>query len=104
VLRLGELHLAAGDASAALDCGDVAVGLNPYDEQAHRLVIAAMLQRDDAAGVRSALARLDATLHELGSPPEPATEVLRRRAVWRYPEVLEPVTVTARVTTRRGDR
>jgi DNA-binding SARP family transcriptional activator len=84
LLRLGELSIAAGNATAALDCGQRVLELAPYSEQGHRLTIAALIHIDDPSGVAKALRRLDSALDELGVEPEPETDVLRRQAEWRY--------------------
>jgi DNA-binding SARP family transcriptional activator len=84
LLHLGELSIAAGNATAALDCSQRVLDLAPYSEQGHRLAVAALIHIDDPSGVATALRRLDAALTDLGVEPEPATEVLRRQAAWRY--------------------
>ena len=84
LLRLGELHVASGNAAAALDCGQQVLESDPYSEHAHRLTVAALIQMDDPSGIGRALHRLDSALGELGVEPEAATEVLRRQASWRY--------------------
>ena len=84
LLRLGELQIAAGNATAALDCSQRVLEVAPYSEQGHRLAVAALIHIDDPAGVTKALQRLDAALDELAVEPEPATDVLRRQAAWRY--------------------
>jgi DNA-binding SARP family transcriptional activator len=84
LLRLGELEIAAGNATAALHCSQRVLDVAPYSEQGHRLAIAALIHIDDPSGVAKALRRLDAALDELAVEPEPATEVLRRQAAWRY--------------------
>jgi LuxR family maltose regulon positive regulatory protein len=83
LLRLGELRIAEGDASAALELAEQVVDVDPYREQAHRLSVAAHLQMGDMAGARLALHRLDAMLDDLGVPPEASTEILRRDVVSR---------------------
>jgi DNA-binding SARP family transcriptional activator len=79
-LRLGELRLAAGRTADALRCAERARRASPYDERAHRLVVAAWMQRHDPAGVLDAVAEVEATLAEAGLAPEPATAMLLRQA------------------------
>jgi DNA-binding SARP family transcriptional activator len=80
LLRLGELSLALGDAVRAGECAGRALELEPFDEQAHRLAIAAQLQRRDFDGTDRALARLRTALGELGVDAAPPTDVLTRSA------------------------
>jgi LuxR family transcriptional regulator, maltose regulon positive regulatory protein len=84
LLRLGELEIAAGNATAALHCSQRVLDVAPYSEQGHRLAIAALIHIDDPSGVAKALQRLDAALDDLAVEAEAATEVLRRQAAWRY--------------------
>jgi DNA-binding SARP family transcriptional activator len=79
-LRLGELRLAAGRTADALRCAERARRASPYDERAHRLVVAARMQRHDPAGVLDAVAEVEGTLAEAGLAPEPATAMLLRQA------------------------
>ncbi len=80
LMRLGELSLAIGNPNRAWECGAQALELEPFDEQAHRLAIAAQLQRRDVAGTHRALERLSHALGDLGVQAEPPTEVLTRSA------------------------
>ena len=52
---------------------------SPYDERAHRLVMAAHLQRHDRAGALAAVDATEAVLDEIGVPPEEATAMLIRQ-------------------------
>jgi DNA-binding SARP family transcriptional activator len=79
-LRLGELRLVAGRFDESLICAERARAASPYLERAHRLVIAAHLQRRDQEGVASAVAELELMLAELGLEAEPATQMLVRQA------------------------
>jgi DNA-binding SARP family transcriptional activator len=83
LLRLGELRIAEGDASAALEVAEQVIELDPYREHAHRLVIAAHLQLDDVTGARQALDRLDAVLEEFDVTADGSTDILRRQVTSR---------------------
>jgi DNA-binding SARP family transcriptional activator len=88
LLDLGELQLARGRAQEALANAERAVAIDPYDEQAHRLAVAAALQLRDAERVRSATDRVNAVLDEIGAPPEPTTAILlQRSASWMQTRV-----------------
>jgi DNA-binding SARP family transcriptional activator len=93
-LRLGELRLAAGRTADALRCAERARGAAPYDERAHRLVVAAQMQRRDRAGVLHALQAVEDMLADAGVEPESATAMLIRQARHRtsvHPDAaLEP--------------
>jgi LuxR family transcriptional regulator, maltose regulon positive regulatory protein len=80
VLKLGELHLAAGRASDAVRCGERARAAAPYDERAHRLLLAAALQRRDPAAVNAVVDEVETALSEVGADPEPPTAMLLRQA------------------------
>jgi DNA-binding SARP family transcriptional activator len=80
VLHLGELRLAGGRVADALRCAERARAAAPYDERAHRLLLAAALQRRDPLGVARALTEVDTALAEVGADPEPATAMLLRQA------------------------
>ena len=80
LLRLGELRLTVGDAAGALDAGDRALRHDPYHEAAHRLALAAAIQRGERATVHLVLGRIERALDELGVSPEPATVMLMRSA------------------------
>src|SRR5918997_4107971 len=78
-LRLGEVRLAAGRTDEALRCAERARRAALYDERAHRLVMAASLQRRDRNGALAAVAATEAALDEMGVPPEQATAMLIRQ-------------------------
>jgi DNA-binding SARP family transcriptional activator len=80
LLDLGSLRLTVGDAGGALAAAEQALTLEPYLEAAHRLAIAAAVQRGDRTRVLAALGRVTRMLDELGVRPEPATEMLMRAA------------------------
>lgn len=80
LLDLGSLRLTVGDAGGALAAAEQALALEPYLEEAHRLAIAAAVQRGDRTRVLAALGRATRVLDELGVRPEPATEMLMRAA------------------------
>ena len=79
-LRLGELRLVAGRFDESLTCAEQARAASPYFERAHRLAVAAQLQRRDHEGVAGAVAGAEAMLAELDLEPEPATAMLLRQA------------------------
>jgi DNA-binding SARP family transcriptional activator len=80
VLKLGELRLASGRAADAVRCGEHARAAAPYDERAHRLLLAAALQRRDPAAVSAVVDEVEAALSEVGADPEPPTAMLLRQA------------------------
>ena len=53
---------------------------SPYLERAHRLAVAAQLQRRDHQGAARAVAEAEAMLADLGLEPEPDTAMLLRQA------------------------
>ena len=79
-LTLGELRLGEGAASATLACAERGLVVDPYDERAFRLLIAAHLARGDRAQARLAGRRTRAALDELGVEPDDQTAILLRRA------------------------
>lgn len=79
LLRLGELHIAAGTPTEARRLAREVLTVDPYCEQAHRLAIAADLRLDDVAATRRSVARLSAAMEELGVEVTPATRVLLHR-------------------------
>jgi len=79
-LRLGELRLVAGRFDESLTCAEQARAASPYLERAHRLAVAAQLQRRDHQGAARAVAEAESMLAELGLEPEPATAMLLRQA------------------------
>ena len=64
------------------------MGVDPYDERAFRLVIAAHLQRGDRAQAVLAAQRTLAALDELGVAPAPETAILLRGAGMRDPALV----------------
>jgi LuxR family transcriptional regulator, maltose regulon positive regulatory protein len=93
-VTLGELELVGGAAPAAATQAQRVLASDPYGERAHRLAVAAHMQAGDRSATSAAVDRLTAMLAELGTPAEPATEILlRNAAVWAAP-----------VTTRPGSR
>jgi LuxR family maltose regulon positive regulatory protein len=79
-LRLGELQLVAGRFDDAAAWAQRVTKASPYDERAHRLAIAAHLQRRDRDAVAHALHATRHMLGELGVDPEPGTRMLLRQA------------------------
>jgi DNA-binding SARP family transcriptional activator len=82
-LRLGELQLVAGqfDESAAL--AEQVKATSPYDERAHRLAIAAHLQRQDRVATAAAVRDTEVMLAELGVEAAAPTQMLLRQAAAR---------------------
>ena len=79
-LRLGELLLVAGRFADAAAWAERVKRASPYDERAHRLAIAAQLQRGDRIAVAEAVAAARAMLDTLGVQPEAGTGMLFRQA------------------------
>ena len=79
-LRLGELLLVAGRFDDAAAFAERVKQASPFDERAHRLAIAAQLQRRDRGAVAAAVAAARAMLDGLGVEPEPGTRMLFRQA------------------------
>ena len=79
-LRLGELLLVAGRFDDAAAWAERVKQASPYQERAHRLAIAAQLQRRDLEAVADAVAAARAMLDALGVEPEPGTRMLFRQA------------------------
>ncbi|HEX6421147.1 MAG TPA: BTAD domain-containing putative transcriptional regulator [Acidimicrobiales bacterium] len=77
--RAGELLLGLGEPARAEEVARRAVGVDPWAEAAHGVLVAAALARGDRAGARRALDRTLDTLAELGLDPSPQTQSLRRR-------------------------
>ena len=82
-LRLGELLLVAGRYDDSLRCAERGRVASPFSERAHRLAIACHLQRQDNAGLASAVEATNRILAELDVEAEPATAMLVRRAAGR---------------------
>ncbi len=70
----------AGRFDESLTCAEQARAASPYFERAHRLAVAAQLQRRDHEGAAVAVAEAESMLAELGLEPEPATAMLLRQA------------------------
>jgi LuxR family transcriptional regulator, maltose regulon positive regulatory protein len=87
LLTLGRLQFAQDATAEAFECAERALAIDPFVEQAHRLAIAASLQRRDPVRVSSAVQRLRHALNELGMPPEPTTAVLLRHATAQQPHI-----------------
>lgn len=86
--RLGERHLAVGDADAADAAAQRLLALDAFDEPAHVLAMRAAAARGNAAGVEAAYLRCaDALRAEFGTRPGPQTEraYLRLSAALRAP-------------------
>ena len=79
-LRLGELLLVAGRFDDAVAWAERVIAASPFQERAHRLAIAAQLQRRDHRAVDDAAAAARAMLDALGVEPEPGTRMLLRQA------------------------
>jgi DNA-binding SARP family transcriptional activator len=77
--RAGQLHLGAGRLDDAVRCADAALAVDSWSESAHRVRIAAALQRGDRGRAGRELAACEAMLAELGVRPDHRTEALRRQ-------------------------
>jgi DNA-binding SARP family transcriptional activator len=84
VLRAGQLLLAAGQPERAEDVALRALSVDDSSEEAHRVMVAALLGQGDRAAAQRALDRLFDTLAELDLAASPASfdlaEQLRGRA------------------------
>jgi DNA-binding SARP family transcriptional activator len=80
LLLLGELRLARGHTADALIDADRALAIDPYDERAHRLAIAAATRTRDKARVARTCRRTLDMLAEVGADPEMPTRILLRQA------------------------
>jgi DNA-binding SARP family transcriptional activator len=100
VLKLGELRLASGRAADAVRCGEHARAAAPFDERAHRLLLAAALQRRDPATVTAVVDEVETALSEVGADPEPPTAMLLRQA--RQLAGCRPERLPARAAGRLG--
>ncbi len=81
LLRLGDLSIAGGEWAAAAQRATEAFALDPHDQHAHQLAIAALTRVGDSESLGAALHRLDASLAESGQVASAATEMVRRMAV-----------------------
>ena len=82
-LRLGELLLVAGQFDEAVRWAERVIDESPYTERAHRLAIAAHLQRRDLGSVERAIANVRTMLAGLGVDAEPSTKMLMRQGAAR---------------------
>jgi DNA-binding SARP family transcriptional activator len=78
-IRAGELSLARGDTGAAQALGQRALRIDDWSEEAHQLLVSALLESGDPAGARRQLRRCLEALEDLGVPPQPRTVDLARR-------------------------
>ncbi len=72
VLRAGQLLLAAGQGDRAEDIALRALSVDDASEEAHRIMVAALIQQGDRAAAQRALDRLFDTLDELDLVASPA--------------------------------
>jgi LuxR family transcriptional regulator, maltose regulon positive regulatory protein len=77
-IRAGQLHLGAGRVDDAIRCADRALAVDSWSESAHRLRIAAALERGDRGRAARELAACDEMLAELGVIADERTEALRQ--------------------------
>jgi DNA-binding SARP family transcriptional activator len=87
-LRAAELHLAAGNSTAAVNRARGALLADEWSEPAHRILVAAALASGDRCGAARALADNDAMLASLGIAACPQTEMLRRRLYEGQPQAV----------------
>ena len=85
-VRAGELLLARGDAGAARTLGERALRVDGWSEEAHQLLVSALLESGDTADARRQLRRCLQVLHDLGVPAQPRTVALARRLEVRGPD------------------
>ena len=78
-VRAGELLLAHDRIDEAVAVATRTIGVEPWSEPAHRVLIAAHLQRGDRAAARRAMQHCHDVLDELGGPVDQLTEMLERR-------------------------
>ena len=71
--------VARGDDAAARTLGERALGVDSWSEEAHQLLVAALLECGDPADARRQLRRCLQALAELGVPPQPRTVAQARR-------------------------
>lgn len=79
-IRLGELLLVAGRFDGAAAWADRVLSASPYRERAHRLAIAAHVQRRDPSAATRAVRAAQVMLEHLDVDPEPSTRMLFRQA------------------------
>jgi DNA-binding SARP family transcriptional activator len=80
LLELGELHLVADDAVAALTVAERALAVEPFDARGHRLILAAAIRGRHPVRIAAARRTVCLALRELGASPDPSTAILLRRA------------------------
>jgi DNA-binding SARP family transcriptional activator len=76
--RAGELLLARNDVERALDLAEHAIGVDPWLEAAHRLVVAAHRATGNDVAARRALQRYREAIREVGLSPDEATLMVER--------------------------
>jgi DNA-binding SARP family transcriptional activator len=77
--QVAEWDLASGDSGSAAAVAERLLRHDPYDERAHAVVVASLLDRGDLVEAGRALDRCRSALRELGVEPSPATALLVRR-------------------------
>lgn len=78
-IRTGELLLAHDRVDEAISVASRTIAIEPWSEPAHRILVAAHLQRNDRAAAHRAMQRCREALDEIGGPVEELTEMLERR-------------------------
>lgn len=81
LLELGELRLVSGQTTEAALVAGRALAVEPFDARGHRLALAAALKGRDPARIAAARHDVLAALHQLGAPPDAATELLLRQTL-----------------------
>jgi DNA-binding SARP family transcriptional activator len=79
LLALGELRLAADNATEAFTLAHRALLLEPFDARGHRLALAAALRGHDPTQITATRHQVLTSLRQLGVPPDPATAILLRQ-------------------------
>ncbi len=77
--RAAALTLAGGDGAEAERLAGIVLELDPWSEQAYRVMATAQLERGDRSGARLTLDRCRKVLADLGVDPDPATVMVERR-------------------------
>ena len=78
-VRLAELLVAFNRIDEALVVAGKAIGVEPWSEPAHRVVVASYLELGDRSAARRALDRCTTELADFGGPTEELTLMLARR-------------------------
>ncbi len=78
-VRAGELLMAFGRFDEALRVSVRALEAEPWSEAAHRVIVAAHMEKGDRAGALRALDRCHAALDDIGGPVEDLTLMIERR-------------------------